>query len=134
MTQILMETAKHLTRVFHPYWMWEENKYNMWGKVKNRQEYLEKAIKFTGDHELYGSFMLRVANEWSYSCEHNLSGSWQNKKAWIGHAACALAFSCPEDITRQAWGFLSKEQQTLANQAAERAIKHWEIEYAKNST
>lgn len=98
----------------------------MWGKVKTREDYLAKAIEFTGNARLYGEYMLRVAREWKYSCEHNLSCETQNRKAWIGHAACALALLCPEDIVREAWGHLSEEQQREANHVADIAIKYWE--------
>jgi hypothetical protein len=33
---------------------------------------------------------------------------------------------CPEDIVRSAWGYLTKEQQDLANQQAQNAIELWE--------
>lgn len=98
----------------------------MWGKLKNREEALQKAIEFTGNAQLYGEYMLRVAREWKYSCEHNLSCETQNRKAWIGHAACAMAMLCPEDIVREAWGHLSETQQKEANHVAEIAIKYWE--------
>jgi hypothetical protein len=110
--------------VWHPYWLWEELQFNMWGEIENKAEWLQKAIEFTGNHELYGSWMMRVANEWKHSCEHNLTKPG-NKKAWIGHAAVAMAIQCPEDIVRLAWGYLSKEQQDLANEKAQQAIDYW---------
>lgn len=100
----------------------------MWGSVKDRAKFLQKAIEFTGDAELYGSYMSRVADEWPYSCEHNLTDASQNRRAWIGHAACALSFGCPEDIVRQAWGYLSEEQQIAANAKADEAIRRWECQ------
>ena len=113
--------------IWHQYWTWEEVTHNMWGEVKSRKEYLQKAIEFTGDHELYGSWMIKVADNWKYSCEHNLTKSDINKKAWIGHAAVAMAIQCPEDIVREAWGYLSERQQDLANMKAQEAINHWEV-------
>jgi hypothetical protein len=113
--------------IWHPYWAWEEVSHNMWGDVNKRGEYLKKAIEFTGDHNLYGSYMIQVADHWKYSCEHNLTKSNINKKAWIGHAAVALAIQCPEDIVREAWGYLSNQQQELANMRAQEAINHWEV-------
>lgn len=113
-------------RIYHPYTQWEEVKHNMWGKVGNREEYLQRAIKFTGNTELYGSFMERVVNEWPYSCEYNLGFKGHNRRAWLGHAACALAFQCPEDVVREAWGKLSTYQQIKANEAADKAIARWE--------
>lgn len=119
-------------RVYHPYWDWEEIDYNMWGTVSNRAAALSKAILFTGDHKKYGRFMMRVVNEWKISCENALTDYSLNRKAWVGHAACALANAIPEDITRLAWGKLTDEQRLLANKEAERAIQHWEYHYAEN--
>lgn len=119
-------------RVYHPIWLWEEVEANMWGEVKNKSIALRRAIAFTGDHKLYGRFMMRVVNEWKYSCENALTDYSLNRKAWVGHAACALAKGIPEDITRQAWGKLTDEQRLLANKEAERAIQHWEHNYAKS--
>jgi hypothetical protein len=119
-------------RVWHPYTLWEEISHNMWGKVDDKKEMLNKAIEFTGNHKLYGSFMQRVIREWPVSCENALTDYYMNRKAWIGHAACALALKCPEDITRQAWKYLSYEQQYLANQEASRAISSWENNYIES--
>lgn len=121
-----------LTRVYHPYWVWEEVSFNMWGSANgDKASLLKQAIEFTGNHELYGGYMMRVTKEWPISCEHNLSNVEQNRKAWIGHAACALAFRCPEGIVREAWGHLSQDQQRLANEQAELAIKEWESSWQK---
>ena len=115
-----------IKRIYHPWWLWEEVSANMWGSVSNKELYLKTAIEFTGNHELYGAWMGQVVKEWKYSCEHNLSDKSQNRKAWVGHAACAMAFRCPEDIVRTAWGRLAEEKQILANMEAEKAIKKWE--------
>lgn len=98
----------------------------MWGTVDNRAEWLQKAIDFTGDHMLYGSWMKKVAEEWKFSCEHHLTKVNTNRKPWIGHAAVARAIQCPEDIVREAWGHLSKEQQDAANMQAQNVIEYWE--------
>ncbi len=118
--------------IWHPFWMWEELNFNMWGDVENKKQWLEKAITFTGNHELYGFWMFKVADNWKYSCEHNLTKLDTNRKAWIGHAAVAMAIQCPEDIVRQAWSFLSEQQQKDANNQALNAIKYWENKNAKN--
>ena len=120
-------------RIYHPYWMWEELEHNMWGDVNDKPKFLKAAIEFTGDHKKYDRFMMRVVNEWLYSCEHNLSNKTQNRKAWVGHAAVALALGCPEDIVRSAWGHLTEEQQILANNEASIAIKYWETEICQSA-
>jgi len=119
-------------RVYHPYWNWEEIDHNMWGEISDKKAATERAIKFTGDHKLYGRFMMRVVNEWPISCENALTDYSLNRKAWVGHAACALANGIPESITRIAWGHLTDEQRLLANKEAERAIQHWEYHYSES--
>jgi hypothetical protein len=121
-----------LKRVYHPYDTWEEIKFNMWGEVDDKAEWLQKAIAFTSDHKQYGHYMLRVTREWPISCENALTDININQMAWIGHAACALAMQCPEDIIRTAWGYLTDEQRLLANKEAERAIQKWSIRYAES--
>jgi len=120
-----------IERVWHPYWLWEEVPFNMWGQVDNRGHYLNMAVEFTGSPNIYGEFMQRVVLNWPKSCEHNLSNKTQNRQAWIGHAACALAFQCPEDIVRKAWSFLTDRQQIEANKKADEAIDLWERSYAQ---
>jgi hypothetical protein len=118
-----------LKRVWLPIDCWEEIGFNMWGEVANRRLLLQRAVIFTGNHRLYGRYMQRVTVEWPNSCINALTDYNLNRKAWIGHAACALALQCPEDITRQAWGLLTDEQRILANRQADRAIQSWEMRY-----
>ena len=104
----------------------------MWGDVPDRRQWLRRAVIFTGNHRLYGRYMQRVTREWPNSCANALTDSNLNRRAWIGHAACALALRCPEDITRQAWSLLTDEQRILANGQADRAIQSWEVRYRKS--
>ena len=123
---------RKFNRVWHPYEKWEEVKFGMWSQVKDRTGMYKEAVIFTGNHVLYGSYMFRVINEWPVSCENALTDYFMNRKAWIGHAASALAIGCPEDITRKAWKELSYEQQYLANKEASRAIRTWENNYIES--
>lgn len=119
--------------MYIPYPEWEDYE-KMWRKIhaSKFQESLNMAIKFTGDHVKYGEAMIRVIREWPKLCIHNLTDLSLNRKAWIGHAACALELGIPEYIIRQAWGQLTDNQRNLANQAAERAIMIWELENLQN--
>lgn len=127
---------RHEKRIWHPYWKWEDMQAGMWRLVSAKEEaasYLKEAIAFTGNARLYGDWMLRVVEEWPYSCEHNLTDQSLNKQAWIGHAACCLARGCPEQITRQAWSLLSDEARIAANLRADEAIKEWSTRYAEKN-
>ena len=122
----MKSTSTKFERVYHPWTEWEEVRFNMWGDVGDRAEATQRAVVFTGDAALYGGYMMRVVNEWPVSCENALTDYSINRRAWVGHAAVALALGIPEDITRLAWGKLSGEQQLLANKEASKAISAWE--------
>lgn len=116
-----------MTRIWHPYQQWEEYHFGMWREISkaDRDEMLPKIVAFTGDHDLYGAAMLRVIAEWPISCEHNLTDTGQNRKAWVGHAASCLEMGAPEYVTREAWGFLTDDQRDRANAKADYAIRRW---------
>lgn len=117
-----------MKRIFHHFEKWEEVPAGMWRDITSgeKKALLAQAITFTGDHALYGQWMRKVLSQWPVSCEHNLSDTGQNRKAWVGHAAACLAINSPEYVTREAWGYLTKEQQDLANNEAEQTIRIWE--------
>jgi len=122
-----------MKRIWHRYETWEDYQNGMWhllGKDEE-EEFLNSAIIFTGNAELYGSYMMEVIKQWPISCEYNFTCDGLNKQAWVGHAACCIALNCPEYITRQAWRFLTEQQQIDANIQADNAIKKWENENLK---
>jgi hypothetical protein len=124
-----------MKRIWHHYLTWEDYQNGMYRKVTTdeRRELLKVAIEFTGDAKRYGAAMSKVLEAMPQSCEHNLTAPG-NKRAWIGHAACALAIQCPEDIVREAWGHLTPEQQIAADAEAQFYIDYWRMEYeSKNS-
>jgi hypothetical protein len=118
-----------MKRIYHPYNVWEDWINGMWRKLANTEEestFEERAIEFTGNADLYGSFMLLVIEKWPMACQHNLTEKAMNRRAWVGHAAACLAFSCPEYITRRAWWKLTQEQRDAADAKADEAISAWE--------
>jgi hypothetical protein len=116
-----------MKRKFHHYEKWEDFKNGMYENMQGRDRriMLNRAITFMGNAELFGEFMMKVISEWPVSCEQNLTDKNTNNQPWIGQAACCMAIKCPEDVTREAWGFLSKQQQLEANEKADLAIKAW---------
>jgi hypothetical protein len=123
----------NIKRVYYPYWQWEDYQQGMWRILpkQEEQEYLNKAIEFTGNYKLYGSYMLKVLQEYPISCKQFLTNLSINRRAWIGHAACNIAINCPEYITRQAWKQLTDNQRILANLEADKAILKWELYNSK---
>lgn len=129
-----------IPKVWHHYLKWEDYHAGLYRTASgdSKKTILEKAIEFTGNHEAYGTAMLRVIEEWPVCSEHNLSDPGMNRRAWVGHAAACLEINSPDHVTREAWGHLTQEQQDLANAKADEAIKHWEtrmrskiLEYVK---
>jgi hypothetical protein len=116
-----------MKRIYHPYKKWEDYNAGMWSAPSkaDREKHFQRAIDFTGDADLYGSYMMRVVKEWRFACEHNLTNPSMNKLAWIGHCAACLAFRCPEYVTREAWGELTDEQRTRADAKAQEALDYW---------
>ena len=125
-----MRSTDKMKRIYHPIHKWEEMDFNMWGTSTDKARDLRRAIIFTGNHRLYGAYMRRVTKEWPISCENSLTDIRSNRRAWLGHAAVALALRIPENIVRAAWGYLNEQQQRKANDAADYAISLWENQRA----
>ena len=115
-----------MKRIYHTHDKWED--LGMWMR---KPFPVERAIEFTGNAELYGSWMWKVICEWPIACEHNLTGTG-NRRAWLGHAACFMAIGCPESVTRKAWGMLTSQQRIDADQQAQDCIDVWEWQHHGN--
>ena len=120
-----------IKQVWIPYWDWEDYINGMWRKLESRDEeiFLEKAIEFTGNHNLYGKAMMQVVFAWPQTMINSLTNSAINQKAFVGHCACSFNFNCPEYITRMAWKELTDTQRDLANNEAQKAINEWKRKY-----
>lgn len=131
LTGFLVSAIMAIKQVWHKYWLWEDYQNGMWRKESKQyeQDNLQAVIDFTGNHILYGMYMLLVVNKWSFSMEHNLTNSSINQKAYVGHCACCLYAAYPEYLVRSAWKHLTNEQRTKANEMAYKAIKTWQKEY-----
>ena len=105
----------------------------MWNKVDKKTEsiMLETAIKFTGNHILYGKSMRNVVFKWFNTMENNLTNKSINRRAFLGHCAVFYKHQIPEYIVRKAWKELNNEQRRLADLEAEKTIKEWELWYTR---
>jgi hypothetical protein len=121
-----MRTAT-IKQVYIPYWEWEDYINGMWLKAPKEQEseMLIKAIEFTGNHIKYGLAMLEVSKKWPKTMLNNLTNQSINRRAFIGHCAVKYKIGIPEYITRMAWKELTDKQRFLADNIAEKTIKHY---------
>ena len=105
----------------------------MWAKLDKGAEqiYLQKAIKFTGNHVLYGNAMKEVVYKWKNTMLNHLSNININRRAFLGHCAVMYKLQIPEYIVRAAWKHLTNKQRILADNEAQKNINEWEIWYKK---
>lgn len=111
-------------QIYHPYYLWEDYINGMWKKLKKEEEqdYIKLSYEFMRNHENFGLAMNKVINEWIYTCQHNLTDSSINHRAFLGQCAVCYEIGSPEYITRIAWSMLNDEEQNLANKQAKKNI------------
>lgn len=128
-----------IERVYHPYWLWEDvgmyqpPMFDMIESGETKEERLSKAVKLLSNPEEFQRVAEKLTKEWKYACEHNLTNSGLNRIAYIGQASCFYAYGIKEEETREAWGYLTEEQQAEANKIAEKVLRAWEYEFKKNN-
>lgn len=120
-----------IKRIYHPYHKWEDYKNGMWRTLGNEDEdeWIQKTIDFTANTSLFGKWMMEVVKAWPVACEHNLTDTSSNRRAWIGQAAACLSIKSPEYITRLSWWQLTEKQRNDANKQADYAINQWQSDY-----
>ena len=87
-----MGSRKPITRIYIPYFDWEDWINGMWRTVDKSEyeKYLKWAIEFTGNHLEYGNAMSLVIGKWENTMLHNLTNQSMNKRAFLGHCACCF--------------------------------------------
>jgi len=125
-----------MIRMYVPYWEWEDWLNGMWRRLPKSQEdaWIERAVKFTGDHIAYGSAMKKVIKAWPRTMLNSITNVSINRRAFLGHCACAFEFNCPEYITRMAWKRLTDIQRYLADKVAQETINEYEREHRRIHT
>lgn len=116
-----------MERIYHPYWLWEDFKNGFYDNIsgEKKKELSFKVIELFNDSKLTKENMMRVINEWKYSCEHNLSNDSMNKIAYLGQGACCLYAGIPNSITMESWSLLSKERQKKSDKIANEVLEIW---------
>lgn len=124
-----MGSRERIKQQFVPYWEWEDWISGMWNKGDENR--LQEAIDFTGDHVRYGAAMAEVIEAWPRTMLNSLTNTSINRRAFLGHCAVCYKLGISEDITRQAWGFLTDEQRELADAQAQKHINEYEETYRR---
>lgn len=111
---------------FARYEMWEDYQSGMWAKNISFEEerMIEDAMQLLCS-DRFSVACESVFEQWQVATKINLTNAQQNRRAWLGQAACCLLLGVPEDITRAAWGKMTETQRMNANRIAETKIQKW---------
>jgi len=113
-----------MARKYYPYTEWEEWQAGMYDlDVQPRQ--VQYAAALLADTSKLESAMIKVTQEFPNSTHHHLTATNENRKAWMGQAACFLAAGAADDATKSAWWTLTDDQRKAANDVADRVIGKW---------
>jgi len=93
------------------------------------QESIPAARRLLADPLRLEPAMQAVLDSWPISVEHQLTNMEQNRRAWLGQAACRLLVRAPAVATRAAWAQLTDNQRAAANACAARIIREWETDH-----
>ena len=118
-----------MERIYHRYEKWECFKSGFFRNVsgEEKKQLSKKVIELFENSIETKEYMLRVVNEWSYSCEHNLTNISLNRVAWLGQAACCIYAKIPYSLTMENWRYVDKEKRDIACNIAEEIIKQYEF-------
>lgn len=112
-------------RVYRPYWEWEDHEDGMYGIPFDLGGELEAARGLLAAPTRLETAMQIVVDAWPNSAEHHLTNLEENRRAWLGQAACRLSARATALATRAAWGQLTEPEQRRANHCADRVINEW---------
>lgn len=119
-----------VARVSQPYWTWEDHRAGLYRMAPELGEEARAAAMLADAANLLGA-MRKAVVDWPTSALHQLSNTEQNRRAWLGWAACMVAGGCCARATRQAWQRITEDERVSANAAADTVIAEWEAAHAE---
>lgn len=123
-----------MTQIYHPYTTWEDWKAGMWQPSADPRNDSAHAAAILGEPSVFADAARKMLADWPVSAEQNLTDMGQNRRSWIGQAACCHLAGISEGATRQAWWTLSNEERDDANAVADQAILNWELARANGNS
>jgi hypothetical protein len=117
-----------MQRKYIHYTKWEDWKNGMYQteNIIDRDKKVIASIMLLSSPEEFYQACKDVVENWVYSTTENLSNQQQNRRAWLGAAACLIRCNAPEVLTRIAWKLLNEETQNIANAVADKIINIYE--------
>jgi hypothetical protein len=112
-------------RVSRPYWEWEDHRAGLYRTLTAPGEDVRAAELLTDPVRLLDA-MRQAVQTWPMAAEHHLSNPEENRRAWLGWAACMVAVGACARATRYAWPRLTEDERVTANAAADRVVAEWE--------
>lgn len=110
------------------YEKWEDYKAGMFAltDVIDKDKKVIGAIQLLSNEGAFYDILKEVMIRWENATSVNLTNKGQNRRAWLGAAACMFKCNTPEYLTRIAWNLLNKDVQDKANAVAEKIIMEFE--------
>lgn len=123
-----------IEQVYHPWHLWEDHKHGFYNNVSglNKKKLEANVLELFSNESMTLMFMTSVIDNWVYSCEHNFTNPSINKIAYLGQAACCLAYKVPATVTMSYWRNIPLESRGKADKIAKKLIDNW-IKNYKNA-
>ena len=117
-----------MEQIYIEYEKWEDYLCGMYNSndVFDKDKKVIESINLLSNTNDFYETCQTILIEWKNASDVNLSNRNQNRKAWLGAAACMYKCKAPEYLTRIAWGLLNKDVQDKANKIAEKIIQEYE--------
>lgn len=119
-----------MKQVFAHYEKWEDFQAGMYSlsDILDKDKKVIGAINLLSSENDFYNASKEVLKKWKISVDVNFTNKGQNRRAWLGAAACMFIHNTPEYLTRIAWNLLNKDVQDRANLIAEKIIMEYENE------
>jgi hypothetical protein len=114
-----------IQRVSLPYHQWEDYGVGMYALTHSPRQVIDAQALLADPERLRIAMQTAVAS-WPNAALHQMSNPDQNRRAWLGWAACMINNLAPANATKVAWSNLSDAQRKAANNMAEIVIHEWE--------
>lgn len=117
-----------MKQVFEHYEKWEDYRAGMFTLVDviDKDKKVFGAVNLLSDESDFYNVLKQMMQTWKTATEVNMTNKGQNRRAWLGAAACMFKHNTPEYLTRIAWNLLNKGIQDKANAIADKIIYEFE--------